>query len=52
MNEESVFDKDIETTFDTADIVFAINGVRREIQYLAVTVAFATGVLIYLASKR
>lgn len=62
---KSVFDNDVdnkadsmdidpavETQFDTADIVFALTGIKREIQYLSLTVAFGVGVLMYMAAKR
>lgn len=51
-DKESVFDKDIEAAFNTADIVFALRRIEVSIVALTGTVAVATGVLMLLAVKR
>lgn len=46
---------DVETQFDTADVVFALNGIRKELFTMNVGVAILTGVAIagvfYLAKR-
>lgn len=48
----SVFDDDLETSFDNADITASLMRIERQLVTLNITLAFGIGVLMFMAAKR
>lgn len=52
MPQGSVFDEDLETSFDNADITASLMRIEHQLVLLNATIAFGIGVLMYAAVKR